>query len=86
VITDNLCDFPPGKVPAAIAVIPPHQFAHDTVAVAPARAVAAVEAIAARSGRAGQPTRTVQDILDQLEGVYRMSGAVDLIRIERGVS
>ncbi len=82
-VTSNLKHFPVDKVPAAVAVIAPAPFALDTVSIAPARAMAAVEAIAARSGSAGRPHRSVEDILDHLEHVYKMTAAIHIMRGER---
>lgn len=72
----NFKDFPAAKVPAAVEVMPPHQFARDAVSLAPARAVAAVQEIAGRSGSGRRATRSVEDIYDRLQNVYKMDAAV----------
>lgn len=81
-VTNNFKDFPTTKVPAAIEVMPPYQFAHDAVSLAPARAVAAVHRIADRSGSGGRGTRSVEDICGRLQNVYKMDAAVRAMRAE----
>jgi len=79
IVTHNLSDFPLGKLPIGIKVIPPARFAADTVSLDPTRAWAAVAAIAARSGRKGPPVSQTQ-ILDRLVDVYNMTDAVVVLR------
>ncbi|WP_237724228.1 PIN domain-containing protein [Rhodococcus sp. DK17] len=48
ILTDNLKHFPRDYVPAAIQIVSVAEFAADTAAVSPSRALAAVETISAR--------------------------------------
>jgi predicted nucleic acid-binding protein len=77
IVTSNLKDFPPQRIPNPLTVISPAQFAADTVAVSPASARHAVIAMATRFVR---PPFTFDEILDQLAARYAMIEAVDLIR------
>jgi predicted nucleic acid-binding protein len=79
IITHNMKDFPPDKLPSGIEVLPPQEFAANTVSLDPARALAAVETIAERSGRKG-PRLTVDDILAHLIDRYGMDRVAELIR------
>lgn len=79
IVTSNLKDFPADKLPTELGVIPPAEFALNTVSVDPLRSLRAVEAIAARSGRTGQRW-TVENVLDRLEARYGMAETVDLLR------
>lgn len=83
VVTSNLRDFPAERVPAAVEVLSPQQFTATTVSLAPVRALAAVQAIADRSGRAGQPTRSVDDLLDHLKRGYHLTDAVTAMNAAR---
>ncbi|MFE5705054.1 PIN domain-containing protein [Rhodococcus koreensis] len=77
IVTNNLKDFPPKRVPAHIQVISPAEFAADTVSVSPAAAARAVETMAARLAR---PPLTVEEVLEQLVARYGMDDAVTLLR------
>lgn len=79
IVTNNLRDFPADLLPGALEALPPSEFAMNTVSVDPTRALRAVQAMAARSGSSG-PTLAVQDVLTILEGRYRMTEAVTLLR------
>lgn len=79
IVTHNVRDFPPGKLPADLAVQVPSSFAEHTITVDPARALAAVEEIAARSGRRG-PYLTVDEVLALLANRYAMTAPVDILR------
>ncbi|HEX5401718.1 MAG TPA: PIN domain-containing protein [Pseudonocardiaceae bacterium] len=79
IVTHNVKDFPCGKVPGHIEVLEPHEFAFNTVALSPTRALGAVDAIVDRSGRRGGPL-TVSAILDKLETRYGMERVVELLR------
>ncbi len=79
IVTSNLKDFPADKLPAGLQVLPPAEFALNTVSVDPLRSLRAIEAIAARSGHSGARW-TVTDVLDHLETRYGMTEAVDLLR------
>lgn len=79
IVTSNLKDFPADKLPAELQVLPPAEFALNTVSIDPLRSLRAVEAIAARSGHNGGKW-TVDDVLDRLETRYGMTEAVDLLR------
>lgn len=76
IVTHNVRDLPQSKMPGRLEVLPPHEFAANTVAVDPTRARAAISAIAGRSGRAG-PRRTEEEILKILTERYGMSSAVE---------
>lgn len=82
IVTDNTKDFPECKVPAGIEVVPPPEFAVNTVAVDPIRARIAVAAMAARSGRRG-PSLGEEQILDTLADRYHLNRAVKIIRAVR---
>ena len=77
IVTSNLKDFPPQRIPNPVKVISPAQFAADTVAVSPDAAHHAVTAMASRFVR---PLSTVEQILEHLMARYAMIEAVELIR------
>jgi predicted nucleic acid-binding protein len=79
IVTANLKDFPDDKLPADLQVLPPAEFAYNTVSVDPVRSLRAVQAIAARSGQSGQ-TWTVDDVLTHLQFRYDMIDTVELLR------
>ena len=76
IVTDNLKHFPQDKVPPGIEVIPPGEFAANTVAVAPQLALEAVTTLTARLKK---PPVTVDEFLAVLRERYGMDEAVDLI-------
>lgn len=78
IVTDNLRDFPAGKISPGIQVLSAKEFAKNTVALNPRRALAAVQAIANRSGRYGVAL-TVEEILDTLRDRYGMIEAVEIM-------
>lgn len=82
IVTHNLRDFPPDKLPAGIRALPPATFALNTVSLDPVRARTAIGSIVERSGRKG-PRLTEDDVLDILANRYDMSDAADLIRQSR---
>ena len=77
IITANLKHFPTIKVPPHIGVLPPAEFARDTVAIDPPRAFAALNEI---SVRYVNPAATVDELLTILTTRYNMTEAVDLLR------
>jgi predicted nucleic acid-binding protein len=77
IVTSNLKDFPPQRIPNPVKVISPAQFAADTVSVSPDAAHHAVIAMASRFVR---PLSTVEQILEHLMARYAMIEAVELIR------
>lgn len=79
IVTENLRDFPPAKLPADLQVIPAAEFAFDSVSVDPTGSLRAVQAIVERSGRVGNQW-TVNDVLTLLEGRYGMTEAVAVLR------
>lgn len=79
IITHNGRDFPQETIPAGIQVLPPQEFAANTVALDPIRAKAAITAIVERSGRHG-PHLTEGEVLALLVTRYGMDRAVELIR------
>jgi hypothetical protein len=78
IVTENLKDFPAGKVPPGIQVLTAREFAKNTVALNPRHALAAVQEIASRSGRYGAAL-TVEEILDTLRNRYGMIEAVEMM-------
>lgn len=78
-VTNNLSDFPRDKVPAAIDLLSPAEFAVSTVELNPAAARRAVDEIAERSGRHGK-SLTVDEVLDLLVRRYDMHEAVNYLR------
>ena len=79
IVTSNLKDFPADRLPDSLQVLPPHEFAANTVSLDPSRAALAVTTMATRSGRLG-PKRSPTDLLDILEHRYTMGTAAALIR------
>lgn len=79
IVTSNLKDFPADRLPDSLQVLPPDEFAANTVSLDPPRAALAVTTMAARSGRLGQE-RSPTDVLDILESRYSMGTAAALIR------
>lgn len=77
IVTSNLRDFPPSKMPAHIQVIPPATFVLNTVEISPALALTALGKMADRTS---QPPRTVDELLDVLVLRYKMTDAVDVMR------
>ncbi|MGX5772884.1 PIN domain-containing protein [Microbacterium trichothecenolyticum] len=78
IVTENLKDFPAGKIPPGIQVLSAKEFAKNTVALNPRHALAAVQEIASRSGRFGAAL-TVEEILDTLRDRYGMIEAVEMM-------
>jgi len=77
IVTNNDKDFPASRVPKHIQILKPAQFAADTVAVDPERALRAVEAMATRRTK---PPESVDQVLQNLIDRYSMVEAVDLMR------
>lgn len=71
--------FPHDRLPGALEVLSPYEFAFNTVSVDRAQARRAVSTIAGRSGRMGAAW-TTDEVLDCLEGRYGMADAVALLR------
>lgn len=80
IVTDNADDLPQDLMPNGIDVLPPAEFALNTMALDPASGLRALREIARRSGANGRPVRTVDGLLVILEDRYGMSDAVELIR------
>lgn len=78
IVTENLRDFPADKIPPSIQVLSAREFAKNTVALNPRRALTAVQEIASRSGRYGAAL-TVEEILDTLRARYGMIEAVEMM-------
>jgi predicted nucleic acid-binding protein len=76
IVTHNLKHFPADKVPPGIEVLRPSEFAANTVAVAPQRALEAVTHLTARFKN---PSVSVDEFLSILRNRYGMDEAVDLI-------
>lgn len=79
IVTENLRDFPTGRVPGGIQIVRAKDFAYETVSMRPDLGLLAVQAMSNRSGRkyAGQ---SPADILDTLDKIYAMDAATSLIR------
>ncbi len=77
IVTNNDKDFPACRVPKHIQILKPAQFAADTVAVDPERALRAVEAMVTRRTK---PPESVDQVLQNLIDRYSMDEAVDLMR------
>ncbi|WP_432888444.1 PIN domain-containing protein [Kribbella sp. CA-245084] len=76
VVTNNLKDFPADKVPRGVEVLLPSEFAANTVAVSPQRAL---KAVAELTQRCKNPPISVDEFLEMLRDKYGMDEAVDLI-------
>ncbi|TWD81144.1 PIN domain-containing protein [Kribbella amoyensis] len=76
IVTVNLKDFPPAKIPYGIEIQLPGEFAANTVAVSPQRALKAVVRLTERRQR---PPITVDGFLTTLRDTYGMHEAVDLL-------
>jgi len=77
IVSDNVKDLPTDKLPDGLDVVTAAQFAYDTVSVAPAQALAAMQQI---SFRYVDPPRTVDNLLTILDTRYGMNAATELIR------
>lgn len=77
IVSDNIKDLPTDKLPDGLDVVTAAQFAHDTVSVAPAQALAALRQISARYV---DPPRTVDNLLSILDARDGMNAATELIR------
>lgn len=76
IVTVNLKDFPQDKIPHGIEIIVPSEFAANTVAVSPQRALKAVTKL---TQRRKNPPVSVDDFLVLLRDKYEMHEAVNLI-------
>ncbi|MFG2043386.1 PIN domain-containing protein [Dactylosporangium sp. NPDC048998] len=79
IVTHNLKHFPSDRLPLGVEVLPPSEFAANTVSLDPVRARAAVSAIAERSGKQGPPL-TEHQVLDALVSRYGMTQVAQLLR------
>jgi predicted nucleic acid-binding protein len=79
IVTHNVKDFPPDRLPAHLEVLRPPEFLLNTVSLDPHRGLRAVVEIAKRSGRRG-PALTVPAILDLLVQRYGLTEAVEVLR------
>lgn len=77
IVSDNVSDLPPGKMPAQIQVITPAVFVANTVAVSPDAAVRALRTMLARRTN---PPETLEHVLHVLEKRYNMADAVEIMR------
>ena len=77
IVTDNLRDIAPDRVPSQVQVVTAAQFAADTVDVDPLRAVAALRQI---SGRSANPSRSVNDLVALLASRYGMDEAAEILQ------
>ncbi|NKY53242.1 hypothetical protein [Nocardia vermiculata] len=76
IVTDNVKDFPTGKVPDHIQIIRPAVFSANTVCTSPEGALRALQQM---SKRRRNPPQSVDDLLEILENRYGMVETVDLI-------
>lgn len=79
IVTHNINDFPPDRLPPHLAVLEPPEFLLTTVSLDPHRAYGAVTEMAERSGRQG-PVLTVPETLDLLARRYGLEDAVEVLR------
>lgn len=77
IVTANLRDFPASKLPDDLRVLPPAEFAADTVSVDPERAAKALNEIARRYRT---PRRTAPELLALLVSRYEMDAVEEMIR------
>ncbi|SNY87658.1 PIN domain-containing protein [Nocardia amikacinitolerans] len=75
-VTENFRDFPASLIPTGLQVVGAAEFAANTCAVDPARALAAIQKI---SLRRRDPAQTVDQLLDILATRYKMHEAVELM-------
>jgi predicted nucleic acid-binding protein len=66
IVTDNLADFPPAALPAALARQSLDDFLLDTLDLHPGQVISAVRTVAGRTGRSGPPM-TARDIAAYLQ-------------------
>ncbi|MFF5260239.1 PIN domain-containing protein [Actinomadura viridis] len=79
IVTHNIKDFPQNNIPKGITVLLPAEFAANTVALDPFRALDVITSIVERYGKKG-PMVTTDGVLDILADRYKMIRAVELIR------
>jgi hypothetical protein len=79
IITLNTKDFPATLLPSGLETLRPAEFAANTVALDPRRALHAIRTIAGRTGARG-PARTAAELLDILVRRYGFDDAVDQLR------
>ncbi|WP_068059053.1 PIN domain-containing protein [Nocardia xishanensis] len=75
-VTENLRHFPSHSMPRGLHVVGAAEFAANTCAVDPVRALAAVRQI---SSRHRDPAQTAEQLLDLLATRYKMHEAVELM-------
>ena len=80
IVTLNARDFPAGRLPAGIDVLPPAEFTYGIVLAEPTGGLRAVAEIAARSGSGGRMPRSIDGILDVLAGRYDMGDTAQVLR------
>ncbi|GAB93024.1 hypothetical protein [Gordonia rhizosphera] len=76
VVAAAACDFPTDRIPPTIQILRPAEFAANTVAVSPDRAVTALQRMQTRRRR---PAQSLHEILDILAGRYAMTEAVNYL-------
>src|SRR4051812_11613061 len=79
IVTAHLKDFPASLIPRHLQVLPPAEFAYNTVSVDPVAALRAVHEVAARRQQPGD-THTPEIVLERLERTYNMGDAVAVLR------
>ncbi|WP_425843754.1 PIN domain-containing protein [Agrococcus sp. TSP3-2-1] len=77
IVTDNVRDFPPAKLPGGLKVIRPAPFLDEMVQAQPVESAAALRAMAARLS---SPRLEPGDLIDLLEMRYGISTAADVLR------
>lgn len=82
IITHNLRQFPPDRLPLGVSALPPAEFVANTVSLDPVRGRAAIAALVARSGRRGPPL-TEDEVVDTLAGRYGMTRLAEILRQAR---
>jgi hypothetical protein len=79
IVTHNLGDFPPQRLPYGIAAMNPSEFAKNTVDLNPTVDLRAVEKMVLRSGLRGRKL-SMDDVFADLVVKYDMWDAVNLMR------
>ncbi len=79
IVTANLRHFPGSLMPRHLQVLPPAEFAHNTVSVDPVAALRAVHEVATRRQQSDDPL-TPELVLERLERIYDLGKAVAVLR------
>jgi|SRR5215217_3793651 len=80
IVTYNLKDFPPDRLPAGIELLTPSEFGLHSVTLDVSKARRAIDEMVMRSGTGGRPKRTYASICDDLESRFQMNETADFLR------